>query len=36
VMKIANDSRVYQRLGDAEELIVNMTYTRRGGSGAAT
>jgi hypothetical protein len=34
--EIANDSRVYQRLRDAEELTVNMTYTRRGGSGSAT
>jgi hypothetical protein len=32
--EIANDSCVYQRPKDAEELTVNMTYTRRGGSGA--
>jgi hypothetical protein len=34
--EIANDSCVYQRPKDAEELTVNMTYTRRGGSGSAT
>jgi paraquat-inducible protein B len=33
--EIANDSYVYQRLKDAEELIKGMTYVRRGGSGSS-
>jgi hypothetical protein len=34
--EIANDSPVYQRLKDAEELTKGMTYVRRGGSGSAS
>jgi hypothetical protein len=34
--EIANSSRVYQRLKDAEELIMRLTYVRRGGSGSAS
>jgi hypothetical protein len=34
--EIANDSRVYQRLKDVEELTMNMTYSMRGGSRSAS
>jgi hypothetical protein len=34
--EIANDSRVYQRLKDAEELTMRLTYVRRDGSGSAS
>jgi hypothetical protein len=34
--EIANDSRVYQCLKDAEELTIGLTYVRRGGSGSGS
>jgi hypothetical protein len=34
--EIANDSCLYQRLKDAEDLTMRLTFVRRGGSGSGS